>query len=123
MNQIDPDGATALVLAIINANYDVAAALIEKGADPNIGDKEAKMAALYAAIDMHRLAIGHGRPNPKPSGRSRRGRRRQAAPRAPRRSERDAEGAALSAPAHRGDRARSARVRRRSCARRSRAMS
>jgi ankyrin repeat protein len=68
MNQIDPDGATALVLAIINANYDVAAALIEKGADPNIGDKEANMAALYAAIDMHRLAIGHGRPNPKPSG-------------------------------------------------------
>jgi uncharacterized protein len=68
MNQIDPDGATALVLAIINANYDVAAALIEKGADPNIGDKEAKMAALYAAVDMHRLAIGHGRPNPRPSG-------------------------------------------------------
>jgi len=68
MNQTDPDGATALVLAIINANYDVAAALIEKGADPNIGDKEAKMAALYAAVDMHRLAIGHGRPNPKPSG-------------------------------------------------------
>ena len=68
MNQIDPDGATALVLAIINANYDVAAALIEKGADPNIGDKEAKMAALYAAVDMHRLAVGHGRPNPKPSG-------------------------------------------------------
>ena len=26
------------------------------------------MAALYAAVDMHRLAIGHGRPNPKPSG-------------------------------------------------------
>jgi uncharacterized protein len=68
MNQTDPDGATALVLAIINANYDVAAALIEKGADPNIGDKEAKMAALYAAVDMHRLAVGHGRPNPRPSG-------------------------------------------------------
>jgi ankyrin repeat protein len=68
MNQTDPDGATALVLAIINANYDVAAALIEKGADPNIGDKEARMAALYATIDMHRLAIGHGRPNPKTSG-------------------------------------------------------
>ena len=26
------------------------------------------MAALYATVDMHRLAIGHGRPNPKPSG-------------------------------------------------------
>jgi ankyrin repeat protein len=68
LNLTDPDGATALVLAIINANYDVAAALVEKGADPNIGDKEAKMAALYAAVDMDRLAIGHGRPNPKPSG-------------------------------------------------------
>jgi ankyrin repeat protein len=26
------------------------------------------MAALYAAVDMHRLAIGHGRPNTEPSG-------------------------------------------------------
>ena len=68
MNLTDPDGATALVLAIINANYDVAAALVEKGADPNVADKEAKMAALYAAVDMDRLAIGHGRPNTKPSG-------------------------------------------------------
>ena len=68
LNLTDPDGATALVLAIINANYDVAAALVEKGADPNVADKEAKMAALYAAVDMNRLAIGHGRPNPRPSG-------------------------------------------------------
>jgi uncharacterized protein len=69
VNLVDPDGATALVIAIINANYDEAALLVEKGADPNIGDKEANMAALYAAVDMHRLAIGHGRPNTKPSGR------------------------------------------------------
>jgi ankyrin repeat protein len=68
LNLVDPDGATALVIAIINANYDEAALLVEKGADPNIGDKEANMAALYAAVDMHRLAIGHGRPNTKPSG-------------------------------------------------------
>ena len=26
------------------------------------------MGPLYAAADMHRLAVGHGRPNPKPSG-------------------------------------------------------
>lgn len=64
----DPDGATALVVAIINANYDTAAALLDAGADPNVGDTEANMAALYAAVDMHRLAVGHGRPNPKPSG-------------------------------------------------------
>ena len=68
LNLVDPDGATALVIAIINANFDEAALLAEKGANPNIGDKEAKMAALYAAVDMHRLAIGHGRPNTKPSG-------------------------------------------------------
>ena len=68
LNLVDPDGATALVIAIINANYDEAALLVEKGANPNIGDREANMAALYAAIDMHRLAIGHGRPNTKPSG-------------------------------------------------------
>jgi uncharacterized protein len=64
----DPDGATALVIAIINAHYDFAAWLLEAGADPNVVDKDAAMGPLYAAIDMHRLAVGHGRPNPKPSG-------------------------------------------------------
>lgn len=68
LNLTDPDGATALVLAIINAHYDAAALLLEKGANPNIADTEASMAALYAAVDMHRLAVGHGRPNPTPSG-------------------------------------------------------
>jgi cytohesin len=67
LNQTDPDGATALVIAIINANYDAAALLVEKGADPNIADTDAGMAALYATVDMHRLAVGHGRPNPRPS--------------------------------------------------------
>jgi uncharacterized protein len=69
VNATDPDGATALVIAIINANYECAALLLDAGADPNVVDKEAGMGPLYAAIDMHRLAIGHGRPNPRPSGR------------------------------------------------------
>jgi uncharacterized protein len=69
LNATDPDGATALVIAIINANYDFAVLLLDAGADPNVVDTEAGMGALYAAIDMHRLAIGHGRPNPRPSGR------------------------------------------------------
>ena len=68
LNLVDPDGATALVIAIINANYDFAAMLLDAGADPNVVDKDAAMGPLYAAADMHRLAVGHGRPNPKPSG-------------------------------------------------------
>src|SRR5580765_1570950 len=68
LNVTDPDGATALVIAIINANYEFAAFLIDAGADPNVVDKEAGMGPLYAAIDMHRLAVGHGRPNPRPAG-------------------------------------------------------
>jgi len=64
----DPDGATALEIAIINANYEFGALLLEAGANPNIVDTEAGMGPLYAAVDMHRLAVGHGRPNPRPVG-------------------------------------------------------
>jgi ankyrin repeat protein len=64
----DPDGATPLVIAIINANYEFAAFLLDAGANPNVVDTEAAMGPLYAAIDMHRLAVGHGRPNPRPAG-------------------------------------------------------
>ena len=42
--------------------------LLDAGADPNVVDNDAGMGPLYAAADMHRLAVGHGRPNPKPSG-------------------------------------------------------
>jgi len=68
LNLTDPDGATAMVIAIINANYEFAALLLDAGADPNIVDNDAGMGALYATVDMHRLAVGHGRPNPKPVG-------------------------------------------------------
>jgi ankyrin repeat protein len=68
LNLTDPDGATALAIAIINAHYEFAALLLDAGADPNIVDTEAGMGPLYAAVDMHRLAVGHGRPNPKPVG-------------------------------------------------------
>jgi len=67
LNLADPDGTTALVIAIINAHYEFAAMLIDAGADPNVVDTSG-MGALYAAVDMHRLAVGHGRPNPKPVG-------------------------------------------------------
>lgn len=64
----DPDGATALVIAIINAHYEFAEMLLDAGADPNISDNEAGMGPLYAVVDMHRLAVGHGRGTPPPVG-------------------------------------------------------
>jgi ankyrin repeat protein len=68
LDLVDPDGATALEIAVINAHYEFAGMLLEAGADPNVVDSEAGMGPLYAAVDMHRLAVGHGRPNPKPVG-------------------------------------------------------
>jgi ankyrin repeat protein len=64
LDLVDPDGATALVIAIINAHYEFAEFLLRAGADPNVVDHEAGMGPLYAAVDMHRLAVGHGRGNP-----------------------------------------------------------
>jgi ankyrin repeat protein len=68
LNLVDPDGATALEIAIINAHYEFAALLLDAKADPNVVDAEAGMGPLYAAVDMHRLAVGHGRPNPTAVG-------------------------------------------------------
>jgi uncharacterized protein len=56
-------GTSALVLAIINTHYDLAAMLLEKGANPNVADM-AGMAALYAAVDMNTLQWVQGRPAP-----------------------------------------------------------
>ena len=56
-------GTTALVFAIINSHYDLAAMLLEKGANPNVADV-AGMAALYAAVDMNSLQWVQGRPAP-----------------------------------------------------------
>jgi ankyrin len=59
----DPDGSTALALSIINAHYDVASLLIERGADPDVAD-HVGMTPLYAAVDMRRLPWIMGRPDP-----------------------------------------------------------
>jgi ankyrin repeat protein len=64
LNLTDPDGTSALVLAIINAHYDLAKMLVEKGANPNLADTSG-MAALYAAVDMNTLDETPGRPAPK----------------------------------------------------------
>ena len=60
------------------------------------------MGPLYAAIDMHRLAIGHGRPNPRPSGTLDARGHRPAAARSQGRPERAAQRGHLPAPPHDG---------------------
>lgn len=54
LNLTDPDGTSALVVAIINGHFDVACLLLDLGADPNLADKFGRT-ALYAAVDMHTL--------------------------------------------------------------------
>jgi uncharacterized protein len=68
VNATDPDGTTALVIAIINAHYDLGALLLTRGADPEIADASG-MGALYAAVDMHTLTWMQGRPAPKTTDR------------------------------------------------------
>lgn len=69
LNIKDPDGTTALVFAIINAHYDLAAMLLEKGADPNVTDTTG-MGAAYALVDMNSLGNMQGRPAPKLLGKT-----------------------------------------------------
>ena len=61
------DGITPLIMSIFNAHYDVAAALLEMGADPRRGDN-ANRTPLFMATDMHTLEWLFSRPTPRPSG-------------------------------------------------------
>lgn len=63
----EPDGSSALVLAIVNSHQDVAVLLLEKGANPNVADS-AGMAALYAALEMRSGGRLINRPSRKPTG-------------------------------------------------------
>ena len=49
------NGGNAMLMAILNGNYQVAAFLLNHGANPNLADKDGK-AALYAAVEMRNLA-------------------------------------------------------------------
>jgi ankyrin repeat protein len=62
----DPDGTSALSMAIINGHYDVAALMVEKGADPNVADASG-MGALYAVVDMRTTGRMINRPSRKPT--------------------------------------------------------
>jgi hypothetical protein len=64
LNRVDPDGVNALLYATLNGHYDLAAYLLEKGADPNLADQYGR-ALLYAVLDMNRLDRGEPRPAPK----------------------------------------------------------
>jgi ankyrin repeat protein len=57
----DPDGTTPLIVAIMNAHYDLAAELLEVGADPNVADRTGTT-PLYTAVDMVTLGRVIGRP-------------------------------------------------------------
>ena len=63
LDSTDPEGTSALIIAIINGHWATAAALIEKGADLNLADIKG-MTPLYAATDMHTLGDTFGRPYP-----------------------------------------------------------
>jgi ankyrin repeat protein len=56
-------GTSAVVYAIINAHFDLAAMLVEHGADPNLADHTG-MAALYAAVEWNTLQWVQSRPAP-----------------------------------------------------------
>ena len=58
-----PDGIGPVTIALINGHYDVAGALVEAGANPNLYDYTGR-GALYAAIDFNTMPASN-RPAPK----------------------------------------------------------
>ena len=66
LNATDPDGATPLALAVINGHARVAMLLLARRADPNLADRTG-MTPLYAAVDLHTVQLGFGRPDPPPA--------------------------------------------------------
>jgi uncharacterized protein len=63
VSALDPDGISVTLLAIINGHYDVAAFLVDKGADVNAADRTGRT-ALYSAVDFHTPPQSN-RPAPK----------------------------------------------------------
>src|SRR5262245_32941610 len=66
VNQSMPDGTSALVLAVINAHYELAGALLDKGANPN-ADKQG-WTALHQIAWSRRHNAGFNLPGPVATG-------------------------------------------------------
>jgi ankyrin repeat protein len=66
LDVVDPDGTTALGFAVMNVHAQAAELLLTRGANPNIGDRTG-MTPVYAAVDLHTMPFGFGRPNLSPS--------------------------------------------------------
>jgi ankyrin repeat protein len=58
----DPDGLTAMNVAVMNDHYDLAVALLEAGADPDAADRTG-MTALYGAVEAANVGNVIGRPS------------------------------------------------------------
>ena len=67
VNDTLSDGQSALVVAVANANWELADYLLDRGADPNL--MGAGWNALHQAVRTRRMSIGPGTPGPIPSGR------------------------------------------------------
>jgi ankyrin repeat protein len=57
IDQSDPDGITPLVMAVDNFNFDTAALLLARGANPNLWDWWGR-SALYLAVDLNTVPRG-----------------------------------------------------------------
>ena len=67
VNDTLSDGQSALVVAVANANWELADYLLDRGADPNLAG--AGWNALHQLLRTRRMNTGFGFPGPIPSGR------------------------------------------------------
>ncbi len=63
LNVQDPRGVSAPLIAIINGHFDVAAYLLDKGANPNLADDTGRT-ALFSAVDFNTVPASNRPPPP-----------------------------------------------------------
>ena len=67
LNATDPDGATALALAVINGHAARGGCCSWRAAPIRTSRDRTGMTPLYAAVDLHTMQLGFGRPDPPPA--------------------------------------------------------